>query len=103
MSAPHLAALVLLVVGSALVIVAAVAVVVLPSVHDRLHSTAVATTLGAPLICLGLAVDSAGQPHSVFKYLFTAAILLVTGPVMTVATARAVMAHAQRNPTESPR
>ncbi|MFE3200380.1 monovalent cation/H(+) antiporter subunit G [Embleya sp. NPDC059237] len=58
MSARHTVALVLLVVGVGLLLLAAVAVLALPGVHPRLHAGAPGAVLGAPLVTLALAVET---------------------------------------------
>ena len=58
---------------------------------DRLHYVS-ASTLGVAFICAAVLV-SAGPSLIGLKAILTAAFLLVTGPVLTHATARAIHLH----------
>ena len=81
---------VLLVLGTATVLLSCVAVLRLPGLPAQLHGLAPAGTLGAPLVCLGVAIDE-GIGRSAGKALIVAFILLVTGPVAATATARSAL------------
>jgi monovalent cation/proton antiporter MnhG/PhaG subunit len=87
----HVVALVLLALGAAALVVSAVALVVLPAPFARLHALAPATSLGAPLIALALAVDT-GPGRAAVKLLFIGGLLAVAGPVTTMAVARVTAA-----------
>jgi multicomponent Na+:H+ antiporter subunit G len=81
---------VLLTLGTLTVLVSCVAVLRLPGLPAQLHGLAPAGTLGAPLICVGIAVDE-GVGRSAGKALITALILLVTGPVAATVTSRTAL------------
>lgn len=76
--------------GTATVLLSCIAVLRLPGLPAQLHGLAPAGTLGAPLLCLGVAVDE-GIGRSAGKALLVAFILLVTGPVAATATARSAL------------
>lgn len=80
----------LLALGTATVLLSCVAILRLPGLPAQLHGLAPAGTLGAPLVCLGIAVDE-GIGRSAGKALIVAFILLVTGPVAATATARSAL------------
>jgi multicomponent Na+:H+ antiporter subunit G len=90
MSGAHVLALTLLWCGAAALLLAAVALAVLPTAWGRLHALAPASGLGVPLVCLGLAVD-AGAGRAAVKLLFIGALTAVSGPVVTVAVGRTVI------------
>ena len=81
---------VLLTMGTATVLLSCVAVLRLPGLPAQLHGLAPAGTLGAPLLCLGVAVDE-GIGRSAGKALIVAFVLLVTGPVAATVTARSAL------------
>jgi multicomponent Na+:H+ antiporter subunit G len=81
---------VLLALGTATVLISCVAVLRLPGLPAQLHGLAPAGTLGAPLLCLGVAVDE-GIGRSAGKALIVAFVLLVTGPVAATVTARTAL------------
>lgn len=81
---------VLLGLGTFTVLLSCVAVLRLPGLPAQLHGLAPAGTLGAPLVCLGLAIDL-GVGRSAGKALLVALVLLVTGPIATTVTARAAI------------
>jgi multicomponent Na+:H+ antiporter subunit G len=80
----------LLGVGSFTVLLSCVAVLRLPGLPAQLHGLAPAGTLGAPLVCLGLAIDQ-GVGRGAGKALLVAVVLLLTGPIATTVTARAAL------------
>jgi multicomponent Na+:H+ antiporter subunit G len=81
---------VLLTLGTATVLLSCIAVLRLPGLPAQLHGLAPAGTLGAPLLCLGVAVDE-GIGRTAGKALLTAFVLLVTGPVAATVTARTAL------------
>ncbi len=87
---------VLIGLGTLTVLLSCVAVLRLPGLPAQLHGLAPAGTLGAPLICLAVAIDL-GVGRSAGKALLVAFILLVTGPVAATVTARTAV-HATRPP-----
>ncbi|MGW5353173.1 monovalent cation/H(+) antiporter subunit G [Streptomyces sp. NPDC004031] len=90
MSATHVLALALLWCGAAALLLAAVALAVLPTAYGRLHALAPATGLGVPLLCLGLAVD-AGAGRAAVKLLVVGALTAVSGPVVTIVIGRTMI------------
>jgi monovalent cation/proton antiporter MnhG/PhaG subunit len=91
MSARHLVALVLLLAGTAVLLLSVCALLVLPAPYARLHALAPASSLGAPLIALALAVDT-GPGRAAVKLLVIAALLAAGGPVTTMAIGRVTVA-----------
>lgn len=87
MTASHVCALVLMGCGCAALLLAALAVLVLPTPYARLHALAPASSLGVPLICLALAVD-AGPGRTAVKLLFIGALTAVSGPVVSIVIGR---------------
>jgi multicomponent Na+:H+ antiporter subunit G len=81
---------VLLTLGALTVLLSCVAVLRLPGLPAQLHGLAPAGTLGAPLICLAVAIDE-GIGRTAGKALITGLILLVTGPVAATVTARTAL------------
>ncbi len=88
MTIRHTCALGLLAVGVAALLLSALALVVLPGPFGRLHALAPATSLGAPLITLSLAVQT-GPGRAAVKLLVIGALIALAGPVTTMAIGRA--------------
>ncbi|MFD7923279.1 cation:proton antiporter [Streptomyces sp. NPDC059740] len=99
MTAPHLVALVLLVAGTAVLVVSAVALPVLPAPYTRLHALAPATSLGLPLLCLAAAVET-GPGRQAVKLLCIALIAAAAGPVTAIAMGRALHRTERRTGSE---
>lgn len=91
----HVCALILLAAGAAALLLAALALAVLPTPYARLHALAPAGSLGVPLICLGLALD-AGVGREAVKLLFIGAVTGVSGPVLTVVIGRTMAREGER-------
>jgi monovalent cation/proton antiporter MnhG/PhaG subunit len=98
MALRHLIALVLLVTGSAVLLLSACALLVLPAPYARLHALSPATSLGAPLIALALAVDT-GPGRGAVKLLVIGALLAAGGPITTMAIGRASTADDPDRPS----
>ncbi len=81
-------AYVLLGFGVLVTLISCVGVLVMPNVFDRLHYTAPASTIGAFAISLSIVVEEGWHASSV-KAMLVFALLFVTNPVLTHATARA--------------
>jgi multicomponent Na+:H+ antiporter subunit G len=83
----HLAEYVLLVVGTGTLVLSALGVLVMRNVYDRLHYVGSAS-VGAALVCIAVTVR---ESFSLIgnKTLLIAFFLLVSGPVLVHATARA--------------
>lgn len=73
--------------GVAAIVVSTLGAVTLSTVFDRLHLLTVVTSFGAPLIALGLIILSGWGAESAMIALITA-VMVVTGPAMSAATAR---------------
>lgn len=85
----HAVALVLVSLGCTVIAAASVgAVAVRGDVFVRLHFVTPVTSLGAPLVCVGLSVES-GQPWVIAELLLIGLLLFAAGPVLESATARA--------------
>jgi monovalent cation/proton antiporter MnhG/PhaG subunit len=93
MTARHVIAEVLLWIGVAFNLIAAIGVLVMRNAYDRLHFPAVAT-LGAVLVAASVLVEKSfsllGDEAAV-----AAVFLLMTSPVLTHATARALRIDTQ--------
>lgn len=84
----HTVAVVLLCAGTAALLLAALALAVLPGPYLRLHALSPAATLGAPLVTLALAVDT-GPGRTAVKLLVIGLLLAAGGTVTTMAIGRA--------------
>jgi multicomponent Na+:H+ antiporter subunit G len=93
---------VVLLVGVGVVVLSSLSAVWLRGVFVRLHFLTPVTSVGGPLIGLGLAVEN-GWGITTGLVLLVVALLAMTGPVLEVATGRVM---AQREgivpPMESP-
>lgn len=87
MSALHALTLACYALGVVLTVLAAVAALVLSDTLDRVHLLTLATTLGVPLVGLGLALQN-GWSMTTATVVFTCALLALSGPVLTAATGR---------------
>jgi multicomponent Na+:H+ antiporter subunit G len=101
MEARHVCALVLLVAGIGVLLLSALAFTVLPRPYARLHALTPATSLGAPLVLLALAVET-GPGRSAVKLLVIGALIALGGPVTTMAIGRATAQHEGRLRRDSP-
>lgn len=88
----------LVVAGSAIAVLCALALLRLPDALDRLHVVSPITSLAVPLACVGLAINDSTF-HGVFKYLFIGLLVAVLGPAASIATARAAVAREDETPT----
>jgi monovalent cation/proton antiporter MnhG/PhaG subunit len=86
-SAVHLAALVLLWLGVAVMVFACLGVALFPDVWAKLHALSAFTSAGALLTGIAIAVQE-GPGHTGGTVAFIAFVLLVSGPIITSATAR---------------
>jgi multicomponent Na+:H+ antiporter subunit G len=83
----HVLALVLYFAGIAVVAASSVAALALPHTLDRMHTVTPATSLGAPLIGLGIAVDQ-GWNLTTAEVLVICTLVALTGPIVASATGR---------------
>jgi multicomponent Na+:H+ antiporter subunit G len=88
-------AVALLVCGAAALLLAALALLALPTPYARLHALAPAGSLGVPLICLALALD-AGPGRAAVKLLFIGALTTVSGPVISIVIGRTMAQEGER-------
>lgn len=87
LSVVHVVGAVLEAVGVAVLVGSSIAVLRAPSVGARLHALAPATSLGVPVLAVGVAMR-AGGVAAPLTVLAIAAVVALTGPAVTVATAR---------------
>ena len=81
---------VLIVAGSAFVVIGAIGLVRMPDFYTRMHAASVTDTLGAGLLLGGLMLQ-AGLSLVTLKLLFLLALFFFTGPVVTHALAQAAL------------
>jgi multicomponent Na+:H+ antiporter subunit G len=81
---------VLILAGSAFVVLGAVGLVRMPDIYTRMHAASVTDTLGAGLLIGGLMLQ-AGLSLVTLKLLFLLALFFFTGPVVTHALAQAAL------------
>ena len=85
----HDIGLALVVVGTVVIVAAALgSIAVRGDVFTRLHFLTPVTSLGGPLVAVGLCIES-GQPWVVAELLLITLLLFVSGPVLEASTARA--------------
>ena len=82
---------VLVVAGVAVQLLVCLGVVLMRDALDRLHYTG-ASTLGVACLCAAVVVSESASLIGL-KAILTAAFMLVTGPVVVHATARAIHLH----------
>lgn len=87
MSAGHVAALVLLWAGIAVIVLSCLGPLTVRRVYVRLHFLTPVTSIGAPLTGLALAVTN-GWGLTTAEVLFTVFVLTLTGPVLESAAGR---------------
>lgn len=87
--------------GVAVVVVGAVGALLASPVYNRLHFLTGATSLGAPLVGLALAVQN-GLGLATAEVLFTVALLAVSGTALEIATGRVAAQRSGLVPEESP-
>jgi multisubunit Na+/H+ antiporter MnhG subunit len=75
--------------GVAVVVFSTGAATIVPKAFDRLHLLAVTTSVGSPLIAVGLAIISGWNATTASLAVITG-IMVVTGPAMSAATGRLV-------------
>ena len=85
----HDIALVFVVAGTAVIALAALgAVVVRGDVFTRLHFVTPVTSLGGPLVCIGLCIESR-QPWVIAELIVITVLLFISGPVLEASAGRA--------------
>ncbi|GHD98501.1 cation:proton antiporter [Streptomyces alanosinicus] len=101
MAVRHVCALVLLVAGTGVLLVSAAGLVALPRPYQRLHALTPASTVGAPLVALALAVES-GPGRAAVKLVLVAVIVAFGGAVTAMAIGRATAQHEHLLRRDSP-
>ncbi|MFF8375691.1 monovalent cation/H(+) antiporter subunit G [Streptomyces sp. NPDC015661] len=91
----------LLTAGVAVLLLAVLALHVLPGPYARLHALSSASSLGAPLVVLAAAV-SEGPGRGAAALLVVAALLAVGGALTAPALGRCTAQHEGRMPREDP-
>jgi multisubunit Na+/H+ antiporter MnhG subunit len=100
--AAHVLALVLVSLGCAVIVLAAVGAAVMPGgVFNRLHFLTPVTSVGLPLVVAGLCVES-GQPFTIAELVVIGLVVAVEGPVLESATGRAAAAEQGLAAAEEP-
>jgi multicomponent Na+:H+ antiporter subunit G len=79
---------VLLIVGVAIQLICCIGVIAMPNLMDRLHFLTPATSFGPAFIMTAILIEEKFD-HQGIVAILVAAILLLFGPVLTHATARA--------------
>ncbi|MFI6452721.1 monovalent cation/H(+) antiporter subunit G [Streptosporangium amethystogenes] len=88
MSASRSLAEVLVVAGTAIAVASSLGALLPRRPLSRVHFLSPVTSVAAPLVGVGLALDAGWEPASA-TILFTVLVVTVTGPVLAAATARA--------------
>jgi len=97
----HTAGVCLCLLGLAIVTLCPLLALRLHRPLDRLHLLAPVTTLGAPLVTLGLALrDGWSLPSA--QILLTGLLVALTGPAMTSASGRVIGMQEGKVPQETP-
>ena len=85
----HDIAVALVVLGTAVVVASALGALLARDVYHRLHFTTPITSLGGPLIAIGLSVDN-GAGLTTASILFPTFLLFFSSPVLSAAIARTI-------------
>lgn len=83
----HLAGIVCFYAGVAVVVVAALASLRVRRPEDRIHFLTPTTSLGTPLVGLGLALQN-GWSLTTAQIVLISVLVMITGPVLAAATVR---------------
>lgn len=87
--------------GVAVVVLSATLALPLHQAEDRLHLLAPMTSLGTPLVAVGLALRN-GWSLTTLQIVLTGLLICLTGPVMTSAAARIAAMQKGAIPRETP-
>jgi multicomponent Na+:H+ antiporter subunit G len=101
MSAWHVAAVACFGAGVAVVVLTSVAALRVRRPEDRLHFLTPTTSLGAPLVGVGLVLQN-GWSLTSAQIVLTCGLLMLTGPVLASAALRVVAQREGSVPRESP-
>ena len=98
----HDAALALVIIGTAVTVAACTSAVAMrSSVFDRMHFLTPVTSIGCPLVAIGLSVEQ-GWGLTTASYLLIAGLLFFTGPFLEAAIGRLLGQVEGRVPESSP-
>ncbi|MGH9106322.1 MAG: monovalent cation/H(+) antiporter subunit G [Acidimicrobiales bacterium] len=97
----HDAAIGLVIAGTAIIVAASLSALSARGPYTRLHFATVISSLGGPLIAIGLSVAN-GAGLTTASVLLPTALLFFSGPVLSAAIARALAQREGRAPAESP-
>jgi multicomponent Na+:H+ antiporter subunit G len=97
----HVAAVACFGVGVALVVLTALASLRVRRPEDRLHFLTPATSVGTPLVCLGLAIEN-GWSLTSAQIVLVGVLVMITGPILASAAVRIAHQRQGRIPQESP-
>lgn len=97
----HLAGVVCFYAGVAVVVLAALASLRVRRPEDRIHFLTPTTSLGTPLVGLGLALQN-GWSLTTAQIVLICVLLMITGPVLAAATVRLAAQSEGSVPRESP-
>lgn len=97
----HTIAVALVAVGTAVVVASSLGAVLAKGVYHRLHFVTPITSLGGPLIAVGLSVDN-GAGLTTASILLPTFLLFFTSPILSSAIARTVAQREGLIPSEGP-
>jgi multicomponent Na+:H+ antiporter subunit G len=100
-NALHVAAVTCFGLGVALVVLTALASLRVRRTEDRLHFLTPATSVGTPLVCLGLALEN-GWSLTTAQIVLVGVLMAITGPVLASAAVRVALQRQGEIPQESP-
>jgi monovalent cation/proton antiporter MnhG/PhaG subunit len=97
----HDIAVAMVVLGTAVVVASTLGALLARDVYHRLHFATPITSLGGPLIAIGLSVDN-GAGLTTASILFPTFLLFFSSPVLSAAIARTVAQREGRIQSEAP-
>lgn len=100
--AVHILAVACYAAGVLITVFASVGMLLLSGVLDRLHMVTLTTTLGVPLVGLGLALQN-GWSMTTATIVLICVLLTASGPVLTAAAGRVAAQRAGLIGNESPK
>ncbi len=101
MTAGHVASVVLVVAGTVVIVAASIAALLAPDKYARLHYVTPVTSLGAPLLGVGLSVG-AGLGLTTASILLPVGLLFFSSPILSAAIGRAATQREGRGRPEPP-
>lgn len=97
----HDIALALVALGTAVTVAACLAAAIMPTAFDRAHFITPVTSLGCPLVAVGLCVEQ-GWGLTAASLLLIAGLLFMAGPPLEAATGRLLGQVEGKIPSSSP-